>query len=124
MANSSVARPGPGRPSLHLGGIILLGSQGAVNGTPGGTPEQVAALTAGYQAHGRPAAGPPLLIATDQESGLVTRLVNGFTDFPGAEELSDISDPAAAAAATEAVTRRQRGRDVGGGHQRRLRAGR
>ena len=34
----------------------------------------------------------------------MTRMVNGFTDFPGAAELSTISDTAAAAAATESVT--------------------
>jgi beta-N-acetylhexosaminidase len=102
VADSSVVDPGQVA-SLNLGGIILLGSQGSVNGTSDGTPEQVSALTAGYQAAAA-SAGPPLLVATDQESGLVTRLVNGFTDFPGAQELSEISDLAAAVAATEAVT--------------------
>jgi beta-N-acetylhexosaminidase len=102
VADSSVVDPGQVA-SLNLGGIILLGSQGSVNGTSDGTPEQVSALTAEYQAAAA-SAGPPLLVATDQESGLVTRLVNGFTDFPGAQELSEISDLAAAVAATEAVT--------------------
>jgi beta-N-acetylhexosaminidase len=90
---------------LHLGGVILMGSQGSIDGTSTGTPEQVAAVTAQLQSQ-VPAgqAGAPLLIATDQESGLVTRLVNGFTDFPGNQELSGIADTAAAAAATEAVT--------------------
>ena len=101
VADSSVVDPDT-VVRLKLGGVILLGSQGSVNGTPDGTPDQVAALTEGYQ--GASQTGVPLLIATDQESGLVTRLVNGFTDFPGAEELSGISDPAAAIAATEAVT--------------------
>jgi beta-N-acetylhexosaminidase len=89
----------------HLGGVILMGSKGAVDGTVGGTPPEVAAVTADLQAQ-VPAgqAGAPLLIGTDQESGLVTRLVNGFTDFPGADELSGISDPEAAAALTEQVT--------------------
>ena len=106
MASSSdaVGKDLVGR--LHLGGVILMGSKGAIDGTEGGTPEQVAAVTADLQAQvPESQAGAPLLVATDQESGLVTRLVNGFTDFPGADELSGISDTAAAAAATEAVTR-------------------
>ncbi len=90
---------------LHLGGVILMGSDGAVDGTPNGTPAQVAAVTSALQKQ-VPASqdGAPLLIATDQEYGLVTRLVNGFTDFPGAAELSEIADTSAAATATEAVT--------------------
>jgi beta-N-acetylhexosaminidase len=90
---------------LHLGGVILMGSKGAIDGTEGGTPSQVAAVAGDLQAQ-VPAgqAGAPLLIGTDQESGLVTRLVNGFTDFPGADELSGIADPDAAAALTEQVT--------------------
>lgn len=89
----------------HLGGVILMGSQGTIDGTSAGTPAQVAAVTAELQAQ-VPAgqAGAPLLVATDQEYGLVTRMVNGFTDFPGADELGDITDTAAAVAATEAVT--------------------
>ena len=90
---------------LHLGGVILMGSKGAVDGTAGGTPAQVKALTDQLQAQ-VPASqnGAPLLIATDQEYGLVTRLVNGFTDFPGSAELSGISDTNAAAEATRSVT--------------------
>ena len=91
---------------LHLGGLNLLGTKGVIAGTEGGTPAEVAAVTAALQAQ-VPAsqAGAPLLIASDQESGLVTRLINGFTDFPGAAELSTISDTAAAASATESVTK-------------------
>jgi beta-N-acetylhexosaminidase len=90
---------------LHLGGVILMGSKGSIDGTSSGTPGGVAGVTAALQAQvpgSQP--GAPLLIATDQESGLVTRLVNGFTDFPGADELSGIADLDAAAAATEEVT--------------------
>ena len=65
----------------------------------------MAAVTAALQAQvPESQAGVPLLIGSDQESGLVTRLINGFTDFPGAAELSTISDTAAAVAATESVT--------------------
>jgi beta-N-acetylhexosaminidase len=88
---------------LHLGGVILMGSQGAIDGTSSGTPDQVAAVTADLQSQ-VPAGQAPLLISTDQESGLVTRLANGFTDFPGAQELGRIDDLDAAATATEQVT--------------------
>lgn len=90
---------------LHLGGVILMGSDGAIDGTQAGTPSQVAAVAGALQAQ-VPAGqnGAPLLIATDQEYGLVTRLVNGFTDFPGAAELSEIPDTENAAEATQAVT--------------------
>jgi len=90
---------------LHLGGVILMGSKSAIDGTEGGTPDEVAAVTAQLQSQ-VPAsqAGAPLLIATDQEYGLVTRLVNGFTDFPGAQELSGIADTEAAVAQTQLVT--------------------
>ena len=105
MVSSADAVDGDVVARLHLGGVILMGSGGSVDGTRSGTPSQVAAVTAALQQQ-VPAAqdGAPLLIATDQEYGLVTRLVNGFTDFPGAAELSTISDPAAAARETGAVT--------------------
>src|SRR6185436_2743643 len=55
---------------LHLGGVILMGSKGAIDGTDGGTPAQVKALTDQLQSQ-VPASqnGAPLLIATDQEYG-------------------------------------------------------
>ena len=105
MASSADAVDGDVVARLHLGGVILMGSDGAIDGTQGGTPSQVAAVTATLQKQVSAGQdGAPLLIATDQEYGLVTRLVNGFTDFPGAAELSDIADTGAAAKATEAVT--------------------
>ena len=89
---------------LHLGGVILMGSQGSIDGTsPAPRPGRRGHRGLQGQVPGTQA-GAPLLIATDQESGLVTRLVNGFTDFPGNQELSGIADTDAAAAATEAVT--------------------
>ena len=85
MASSADAVGTDAVSRLHLGGVILMGSQGSIDGTNAGTPDQVAAVTADLQSQ-VPAsqAGAPLLIATDQEYGLVTRMVNGFTDFPGA----------------------------------------
>ncbi len=89
---------------LQLGGVILMGSKGAVDGAPGGSPGEVAAVTAALQAQ-VPASQPgaPLLVGTDQEYGPVTRLANGFTDFPGAEELAGIADTAVAVQQTELV---------------------
>ena len=89
---------------LHLGGVILMGREGTVDGTTGGTPTEVAAVTAALAAQAAP--GAPLLIGTDQEYGDVVRLVNGFTAFPGASVLAGRDDPAlvtrvAAAAAAE-----------------------
>lgn len=104
MASSADAVGSDAVARLGLGGVILMGSGGEVDGTAAGTPEQVAEVTATLQAQ-RSAAqqGAPLLIATDQEYGDVTRLVNGFTEFPGASELAAISDDAAAAGAAEEV---------------------
>jgi beta-N-acetylhexosaminidase len=89
---------------FHFGGVILMGSRGIVEGTSGGTPEQVAELTAGLrqQAAADPT-GAPILIGTDQEYGDVTRLQHGFTAFPGAGVLAGIPGTDAAAATVRAV---------------------
>ena len=78
---------------LGLGGVNLLGTRGVLDGTSNGRPAEVAAVTAALAAQ-VPAdqAGFPLLIATDQENGDVTRMVNGFTELPGAGELGSIDD--------------------------------
>ncbi|MCA9903048.1 MAG: glycoside hydrolase family 3 protein [Anaerolineae bacterium] len=47
-----------------------------------GDPAQVTRLTNGYQQTITEAGGPPLLIAVDQEGGVVARLTDGFTVFP------------------------------------------
>ena len=105
MANSAQAVGTDLVARLHLGGVILMGSDGAIDGTASGTPGEVAAVTAELQSQ-VPAsqADAPLLVATDQEYGLVTRLVNGFTDFPGTAELSGIGSTDEAAAQTTKVT--------------------
>jgi len=105
MANSAQAVGSDLVARLHLGGVILMGSNGAIDGTTSGTPEQVKSVTMDLQSQ-VPAsqAGAPLLIATDQEYGLVTRLVNGFTDFPGTAKLSSIGSTDEAAAQTTKVT--------------------
>jgi beta-N-acetylhexosaminidase len=105
MANSAQAVGSDLVDRLHLGGVILMGSNGAIDGTASGTPDEVLAVTQALQSQ-VPAsqAGAPLLIATDQEYGLVTRLVNGFTDFPGTSQLSAIGSTDEAAAQTTKVT--------------------
>jgi len=70
---------------LDLGGVIMMGSNSILDGTTSGTPDEVATLTGGLQAQVDPALdGFPLLIGTDQEFGVVTRLKHGFTEFPAA----------------------------------------
>jgi beta-N-acetylhexosaminidase len=59
------------------GGIILYNWSNGLT-----SPEQVKALTTGLQKQASELALPPLFIATDQEGGPVTRLRNGFTEFP------------------------------------------
>lgn len=76
------------------GGVILMGSKGQITGTSAGSPAQVLTLTRKVQAERSDRSAPPLLIGTDQEYGDVTRLVNGFTDFPGASVLAATGDPA------------------------------
>ena len=70
-----------------------------------GTPTEVADLTASLAAQA-PAAGAgfPLLVATDQEFGLVQRLVTGFTDIPSQAELGGIADLNEAIQATQQAT--------------------
>ena len=86
----------------QVGGAILGGSGGVLDGTGVGTPDQVSALTAKLQ-QGRPRGTPKLLIGTDQEYGDVTRLVNGFTAFPGASQLAAIPDTDQAVALTRTI---------------------
>ncbi|MTD13590.1 hypothetical protein GIS00_06485 [Nakamurella sp. YIM 132087] len=100
MASSADAVGTDAVQRLHLGGVILMGSQGIVDGTDGGTPEQVAAVTAALQ---QQSPDLPVLVGTDQEYGDVTRLVNGFTEFPGASTLADMGDTATATALTEQI---------------------
>ena len=63
---------------LHVGGIIYYNWANGLH-----SPPQVARLSQGLQkmAAGTPRA-IPLLIAVDQEGGVVNRLKNGFTLFP------------------------------------------
>ncbi len=57
------------------GGVVLFEENA-------GDPASVTRLTNDYQSTITAAGGVPMLISTDQEGGVVTRLTNGFTTFP------------------------------------------
>ncbi|HEU4346367.1 MAG TPA: glycoside hydrolase family 3 N-terminal domain-containing protein [Actinoplanes sp.] len=99
--------------TFKLGGLILVGFSaddptGATNpATNVQNPRQVRQLTAGLQraAAGLPGAAP-LLIGTDQEYGVVTRVKDGVTMLPsamafGAAARPDLTEKAWAAAGAE-----------------------
>ncbi|MBC8099742.1 MAG: glycoside hydrolase family 3 protein, partial [Armatimonadetes bacterium] len=68
----------PGRVFLETwqpGGVVLFVSNV-------GTPDAVTRLTNSWQQTITDAGGVPLLIATDQEGGVIARLKDGFTQFP------------------------------------------
>jgi beta-N-acetylhexosaminidase len=79
-----------------LGGVLLfdrdLPTGSAVRNIA--SPPQVAALTAALQATARDAGLPPLLVAVDEEGGLVERLgpPHGFAGFPSAADLGARGD--------------------------------
>ncbi|MFI6476987.1 beta-N-acetylhexosaminidase [Nonomuraea sp. NPDC050663] len=76
----------------HLGGVILFPDNIK-------TVSQVVALTNGLQAAGK----MPMLIGTDQENGMVSRVGALMTKFPGASVIGDTGDPALARAVAEAT---------------------
>ena len=76
---------------FHLGGLILVGfaaddPTGSTNpATNVENPQQVRKLTDGLQAAARALpGGAPLMIGTDQEYGVVTRVTTGVTMLPSA----------------------------------------
>lgn len=87
---------------VPVGGVILMGSRGILDGTEEGLPQEVVDVVDGLQAN---AGDLPILIGTDQEYGTVSRLINGFTGFPGAGELGELTDPAEATALAEQLAR-------------------
>jgi len=84
---------------VHVGSVIYYNWANGLE-----SPEQVSSLSAGLQ---RLAAANrlsiPLLIAVDQEGGLVSRLNHGFTSFPGNMALGNSGDLNLAEAAAEAI---------------------
>ncbi len=90
---------------VKVGGLILFERDvrtGEARNITG--PEQVRRLTADLQALARKCAGRPLLIAADNEGGLVMRLSTrvGYLPTPPPQELGDAGD----VAATELESRR------------------
>jgi beta-N-acetylhexosaminidase len=75
----------------RLGGIIYFAWSDNV-----ADPDQITALSNGLQEAATEACGTPLLIATDQEHGLVTRIGPPATQLPGAMALGATHDPGAA----------------------------
>ncbi len=75
---------------LHLGGFILFDSNVQ-------SPEQVGGLIRSFQETVHALDDPPLLIAVDQEGGLISRLTEskGFSEFPSPMALAATSDPVA-----------------------------
>ncbi|MFD1607475.1 beta-N-acetylhexosaminidase [Oceanobacillus luteolus] len=71
----------------HIGGIILFGRNI-------GTPQELLTLTSELQKEAKRAGYEhPLLICVDQENGVVRRLGEGTTIFPGAMTLGATDDP-------------------------------
>jgi len=87
----------------HYGGVILMGSNGVIDGTGSGGPQEVRAQVTALQQQRDSSVPAPLLIGVDQEYGEVARLVHGFTRFPGASELSGIRNTATATALAERI---------------------
>lgn len=79
---------------VHAGGVIYYNWTNRLD-----SPEQVRSLSKSLQQ----LASIPLLIAVDQEGGLVSRLNRGFTIFPGNMALGKTDDPDLAKAAAYAA---------------------
>jgi beta-N-acetylhexosaminidase len=94
----------------RLGGLILVGfsaddpTSGTQPTTNVDSPAQVRALTGGLQAAaGRLPAKVPLLVGTDQEYGVVTRIKDGVTSLPSAMAFGAAGQPALTEAAWRAA---------------------
>lgn len=80
-----------------VGGIIYYNWANGLD-----SPEQVRDLSAGIQRLAKPNS-IPLLIAADQEGGVVARLNKGFTVFPGNRAIGEIGDARLAETAAFAI---------------------
>jgi beta-N-acetylhexosaminidase len=74
--------------TYKVGGIIYFAWSNNV-----ANPDQITGLSNGLQAASTADGGTPLLIATDQEHGLVTRIGPPATQLPGAMALGATHDP-------------------------------
>lgn len=86
---------------LHVGGIIYYSWANELS-----SPLQVLHLSQGLQELSKDQ--PPLFIAIDQEGGILSRLTQGFTVFPGNGALGVIKDPELAQEAAYATGRELR----------------
>lgn len=87
----------------HLGGLVFFARNVE-------SPAQVARLVCEAQSAARAAGLPGLLLAIDQEGGLVARLTEdkGFTEFPPAMALGATGDPEHARQAAAAIAHEMR----------------
>ncbi|NLB84138.1 MAG: glycoside hydrolase family 3 protein [Synergistaceae bacterium] len=76
---------------LKVGGVILYSSRGNIESV-----RQVAELNGAMQRTALAASSLPLFIAVDQEGGLVNRISEGVTLFPGNMALGATGDPSLA----------------------------
>ncbi len=84
---------------LKIGGIIYFERYNALS-----SPEQVRELSANLQGLAKGNSAPiPLMITLDQEGGLVARLRDGFTAFPGNRALAIAGDPTLAEASARVM---------------------
>ena len=82
-----------------VGGVIYYNWSNGLH-----SPEQVQDLSFGLQKLSQENRLPiPLFIAADQEGGVVTRLKQGFTIFPGNKTIGDTGDPNLAEAVAFAI---------------------
>jgi beta-N-acetylhexosaminidase len=101
--------PGELVAKFHLGGLILVSfaaddPTGATNPvTNVQSPAQVRAFTAGLQQAAFKPGGAPLLIGTDQEYGVVTRVRDGVTMLPSAMGFGAARRPGLTEAAWQAA---------------------
>jgi beta-N-acetylhexosaminidase len=75
----------------------------ALFGSNAGTSEAVTDLTNAYQQTITDAGGLPLLIAVDQEGGLISHLTDGFTEFPAPLVITATGDTELAYAVGQAM---------------------
>lgn len=84
-----------------VGGIIYYNWSNGLN-----SPQQVRMLSFDLQKLTESNKNPiPLLIAVDQEGGVVSRLKHGFTEFPGNRALGETGDPNLAEIAAQMMSR-------------------
>ncbi|MBL3538454.1 glycoside hydrolase family 3 protein [Aminivibrio sp.] len=85
---------------LKIGGVILYSSRGNIVST-----EQVAGLSRRLQSFASSSGAWPLLIGIDQEGGLIQRITEGVTRFPGNMALGAANDEKLAAEAAGVIAR-------------------